>query len=56
MVQIKYTVMEIYWFRINIKRYGFVLFVLSGCYVVMLCVKIKKNVDHKKKKNVMEIY
>ncbi len=29
----------------------FVLFVLSGCYVVMLCVKKKiKNVDNKKKK------
>ncbi len=28
----------------------FVLFVLSGCYVVMLCVKKeKKNVDNKKK-------
>ncbi len=27
-----------------------VLFVLSGCYVVMLCVKRnKKNVDNKKK-------
>ncbi len=26
----------------------FVLFVLSGCYVVLLCVK-KKNVDNKKK-------
>ncbi len=27
----------------------FVLFVLSGCYVVLLCVK-KKNVDNKKSK------
>ncbi len=27
----------------------FVVFVLSGCYVVMLCVKKKKNVDNKKR-------
>ncbi len=29
----------------------FVLFVLSGCYVVMLCVKKKKMLITKKKKN-----
>ncbi len=34
----------------------FVLFVLSGCYVVMLCVKKNKiNVDNKKKKQSMII-
>ncbi len=29
-----------------------VLFVLSGCYVVLLCKKVNKNVDNKKNKTV----
>ncbi len=33
----------------------FVLFVLSGCYVVLLCVKKKKNVDKKKDNSLFQI-
>ncbi len=36
----------------------FVLFVLSGCYVVLLCVNffLKKNVDNNKKEYILYIY